>query len=52
VHQHQTTMPHAVVPEPAAVIAALLGLPAFLLFARRKKTRPPETEDNTEVLKA
>ncbi len=52
VHQHQHHMPPAVVPEPAAVIAALLGLPAFLLFARRRKTLRPDTQDNAEVTKA
>ena len=36
--------PSTVVPEPAAVFAGLLGLPVFLLFARRKKTPPVENE--------
>ena len=43
-HQHQNTTPTPgnVVPEPASLASALLGLPFLFLFLRRKKrTAPP-----------
>ena len=51
-HNNSTTLTCTcpVVPEPAAVIGALLGLPALLLFARRKKASVPQTQGNKEDL--
>ncbi len=52
-HQHQNNIPGTpdveVIPEPAAILAATLALPAFLLMARRRRKDATEETATTAV---